>query len=368
MSRFIVGHAAGKDWRAASREATRQLGAVPDDHNLGFVYVTQEAGANLGDIVRNLQFETGVRDWVGACGIGICAGNSEYFGVPAVAVMAAALGEDEVKLFDTEKDDASDWAPPGASDTLGGGFAIIHGDPGGRDVLRLLPFFAEASGAFLSGGLTAPEIDPSQVAGGVTGGGLSGALFSPDVSVATAVSQGCVPLGPLRHVTECERNVAITIDDAPALDALFADAGEDYRGNLRGAAGSVFVAFPVEGSDQADYVVRNLVGADEERGLLGIGAPLSRGQPIMFCRRDADTAREDLRTRLSHLQKRLGARPRGAIYSSCVARGPHLFDANEEASMIQDVLGDIPLIGFFGSGEISNDRLYTQTGVLSVFL
>jgi small ligand-binding sensory domain FIST len=36
--------------------------------------------------------------------------------------------------------------------------------------------------------------------------------------------------------------------------------------------------------------------------------------------------------------------------------------------MIQEVLGEIPLIGFFGSGEISNDRLYTQTGVLSVFL
>lgn len=368
MSRFLVGHAAGKDWRAASRDATRQLGALSDDQNLGFVYVTQEAGTNLGDIVRNLQFETGIRDWVGACGIGICASNTEYFGVPAVALMVAALDGDDVKLFDTEKDDPSDWTAPGTSDALGGGFAIIHGDPGGRDVLRLLPFFAEASGAFLSGGLTAPEIDPSQVAGGVTGGGFSGALFAPDVAVATAVSQGCVPTGPLRHITECDRNVAVTIDDAPALDALFADAGEDYRGNLQSAAGTVFVAFPVEGSDQADYVVRNLVGADEERGLLGIGAPLSRGQPIMFCRRDADTAREDLRTRLSRLKKRLGATPRGAIYSSCVARGPHLFETNEEATMIQEVLGEIPLIGFFGSGEISNDRLYTQTGVLSVFL
>lgn len=368
MSPFVVGHAAGKDWRAASREATRQLGTLPDACNLGFVYVTQEAGPNLADILRNLQFETGIRDWVGACGIGICAGDTEYFGEPAIALMVGTMAEGSVKLFDTEKDEAPDWKPPGTSDALGGGFAIIHGDPGGRDVLRMLPFFAKASGAFLAGGLTAPDIDGSQIAGAVTGGGLSGALFSPTTTVATAVSQGCIPSGPLRHITECERNVAVTIDDEPALEMLYADGGEDYRGNLQSAAGTVFVAFPVEGSDQGDYVVRNLVGADEERGIIGIGAPLSRGQPMMFCRRDADTARQDLRTRLSALKKRLGAAPRGAIYSSCVARGPHLFEKNEEAALIQEILGEIPLIGFFGSGEISNDRLYTQTGVLSVFL
>lgn len=368
MSSFVVGHAAGKDWRAASREAIRRLGALPHGCNLGFVYVTQEAGPNLSDILRNLQFETGIKDWVGACGIGICAGDTEYFGEPAVALMVGAMDEGSVKLFDTEKDEAPDWKPPGTSDALGGGFAIIHGDPGGRDVLRMLPFFAKASGAFLAGGLTAPEIDTPQVAGEVTGGGLSGALFSPKVTVATSVSQGCVPSGPLRHITECNRNVAVTIDDEPALEMLHADSGEDYRGDLRRAAGTVFVAFPVEGSDQGDYVVRNLVGADEERGLIGIGAPLSRGQPMMFCRRDADTAREDLRTRLGALKKRLGAAPRGAIYCSCVARGPNLFEKNEESAMIQEVLGEIPLIGFFGSGEISNDRLYTQTGVLSVFL
>jgi small ligand-binding sensory domain FIST len=368
MSPFVVGHAAGKDWRAASREATRQLTAQADGCNFGFVYVTQEAGPNLDDILRNLKFETGIQDWVGACGIGICAGGTEYFGEPAVAVMAGHLEQDSFKLFDTERDDAPDWSAPGRSDALGGGFAIIHGDPSGRDVLRMLPFFAEASGAFLAGGLTAPDVEISQVAGETTGGGLSGALFAPDVAVATAVSQGCIPTGPLRHITECDRNVAVSIDDQPALEMLYTDAGENYRGNLRGAAGTVFVAFPVEGSDQADYVVRNLVGADEERGLIGIGAPLSRGQSMMFCRRDADTAREDLRARLGALKKRLGSNPRAAIYCSCVARGPHLFDKDEEATIIQEVLGDIPLVGFFGSGEISNDRLYTQTGVLSVFL
>ncbi len=369
MPPFLVGHSSGGDWRAASREATRQLGRVPDEANLGFVYVTQEAGENLGDIVRNLRFETGVQDWVGATGIGICATGAEYFHEPAVAVMVGEFADGDYKLFDTERGEASDWKVPGAdSEALVTGFGLVHGDPGGPDVLRMLPFFAEASGAFLAGGLAAPEVKETQVAGEITGGGLSGVLFAASVPIATAVSQGCMPAGPVRHITECARNVAVTIDDEPALEVLFRDAGDEYRDNLQSAAGRIFVAFPVEGSDQGDYLVRNLVGADEERGLIGIGAPLEPGQAVMFCYRDADSARQDLRDRLDALKKRLDGTPRGAVYCSCVARGPHLFSPNEELTIIGDALGDIPLVGFFGSGEISNNRLYTQTGVLCVFL
>jgi small ligand-binding sensory domain FIST len=35
--------------------------------------------------------------------------------------------------------------------------------------------------------------------------------------------------------------------------------------------------------------------------------------------------------------------------------------------MIRDRFGDIPLIGFFANGEISRDRLYGHTGVLTLF-
>ena len=73
---FALGHASGADWRKASRAATRQLGELPAGANLGFVYVTQEAGAELGAIVQNLKLETGIEHWVGAAGIGICATGS----------------------------------------------------------------------------------------------------------------------------------------------------------------------------------------------------------------------------------------------------------------------------------------------------
>ncbi len=69
------------------------------------------------------------------------------------------------------------------------------------------------------------------------------------------------------------------------------DIGEVLAQDLQRIGGYIFAAFPVADSDRADYMVRNLVGLDEERGLLAIGAPLEDGQRVMFCRRDGQTAR-----------------------------------------------------------------------------
>ncbi|MBT6095764.1 MAG: histidine kinase, partial [Rhodospirillaceae bacterium] len=52
-----------------------------------------------------------------------------------------------------------------------------------------------------------------------------------------------------------------------------------------------------------------------------------------------------------------------------VARGPGMFGSEgQETALVQEILGDVPLVGFFGQGEISNARLYGYTGVLTLFL
>jgi small ligand-binding sensory domain FIST len=52
-----------------------------------------------------------------------------------------------------------------------------------------------------------------------------------------------------------------------------------------------------------------------------------------------------------------------------VARGGALFGAaGEELETIRHHLGDVPLVGMYGSGEIARDRIYGYTGVLSLFV
>ena len=40
----------------------------------------------------------------------------------------------------------------------------------------------------------------------------------------------------------------------------------------------------------------------------------------------------------------------------------------KELSIIQKIIGECPLVGFFGNGEVSNNRVYGYTGVLVLFL
>jgi small ligand-binding sensory domain FIST len=182
------------------------------------------------------------------------------------------------------------------------------------------------------------------------------------------LSQGCAPIGPVRTVSEAAGNMIMTIDGRPALEAFCEDIGEELARDLRRVGGRIFVAFPVAGSDTGDYVVRSLTAIDPAQGWLGVGALPEPGQPIMFCRRDQASARQDLERMLGDLRRRSNAPPKAGLYFSCLARGRNLFGTNsEELEQVRRALGDFPLAGFFANGEVSHDRLYGYTGVLVLF-
>ena len=72
---------------------------------------------------------------------------------------------------------------------------------------------------------------------------------------------------------------------------------------------------------------------------------------------------------LGDLKRRSPTPIKGAVYFTCLGRGPQMFGAQSaELSAIQDELGSVPLVGFFCNGEISHNRVYGYTGVLSLFL
>ena len=139
--------------------------------------------------------------------------------------------------------------------------------------------------------------------------------------------------------------------------------------DLKKTSGYIHAAFPIEGTDTGDYIVRNLIGIDTDRGWLAVSENIQAGDRIIFVRRDPKSAEKDLIKMLKNLKNRLNKEPRGGIYFSCIARGPNLFgDEGKELSIIRNFMGNIPLVGFFGNGEVSNNRVYNYTGVLTLFL
>jgi small ligand-binding sensory domain FIST len=342
---------------------------------LGILYTTEPAAAVLPELIRTLAEHTGIGSWVGGIGLGICSASAEVFDKPAAVVMTAALSSDDFRVFEATADPGSDLprrhAPwiEGTQPVL----ALVHADPRCPDLQRATIETAGASGAYLVGGLVShrspnPLLARTPGDEGLGGNGMAGVMLAPGVSVATALTQGCMPIGPVHRIDEARDNIVMVIDGRPALAVFCEDIGPELTQDLRGVGGLIFAGLPIAGSDTGDYLVRNLMAIDAGRGWLVIGAEIAPGDQILFCRRDPESARRDMTRMVRQIAGRLNGPPKAGIYVSCVARGAALFgDPGVETGLIRETLGDFPLIGFFANGEISRDRLYGHTGVLTLF-
>jgi small ligand-binding sensory domain FIST len=372
-ARFAAAAAAG-DPAGLARRCLGGLAPVADA-TLGILYATEAAASQLQAVIADLVAKTGVRFWVGGVGLGVSSAASEVFDEPAIVAMVAALPQGKFRVFAPTPDPGADLPRRHSAwiHTEQPSLALVHADPRCPDVLKAAVDAAAATGAFLVGGLVSHRCESPLVArtaggDGLGRDGLAGVMLAPEIAVATSLTQGCQPIGPVRRIDEARDNVVMVIDGRPAFDVFREDIGPALAQDLRRAGGLIFVGLPVRGSDTGDYLVRNLLAVDPGRGWIVLGAEIGPGDPVLFCRRDPESARRDMVRMVRELARRLAAPPKAGIYVSCVARGASLFgEPGVETGLIRDHLGDFPLIGFFANGEISRDRVYGHTGVLTLF-
>ncbi len=371
---FKASCATGSDWRAVARNCLQELGTEPSNANFGFLYITDSLAPYLQTLLDEFRQQTGIKDWVGTVGAGICCSGREIYDEPAAAIMLATLPENSYRLFPSGINNLSDmlmenraWINEHAVH-----FGVVHGDPRNSHIGQIIDSLStELDPGFLVGGLTSASDDSymQQIAGDICEHGLSGVLLSAEIPVISGLTQGCTPLANKHTITRAEGNILAELDGRPALDVFREDIGEVLAKDLSGVAGYIFAGLPVAGSDTGDYLVRNLMGIDPDEKLLAIGDNLENDAPIIFCRRDHVSAREDMLRMLGDLGKRSKGQIKGGLYYTCMGRGRHQFGKDsEELKMIRDQLGDFPLVGFFANGEISHNRLYGYTGVLTLFL
>jgi small ligand-binding sensory domain FIST len=374
MSVRFAAAAAKGDPAGLARRCLADLAPV-EGATLGILYATEAAAPQLPGMVSDLVARTGVRAWVGGVGLGVASADSEVFDEPAIVAMIAALPEDKFRIFAPTPDPGSDLPRRHGAwiEATQPCLALVHADPRCPDLLKAAVDAAAASGTFLVGGLVSHRCESplvARIAGGDGLGrsGLAGVMLAPEIAVATSLTQGCTPIGPVRRIDEARDNVVMVIDGRPAFEVFREDIGPALAQDLRRAGGLIFAGLPVRGSDTGDYLVRNLLAVDPGRGWVVLGAEIGAGDPILFCRRDPESARRDLVRMVRQLAGRIATPPKAGIYVSCVARGAALFgEPAVETGLIRDHLGDFPLIGFFANGEISRDRLYGHTGVLTLF-
>jgi small ligand-binding sensory domain FIST len=370
-ARFAAATAAGEPESLAA-QCIAGLSAV-DGATLGILYTTEPAAPVLPELLGTLAEHTGIRSWVGGVGLGVCSATSEIFDQPAAVVMTAALPPEDFRIFAATADPGSDL-PRQHSSWIEGVqpvLALVHADPRCRDMQKAATDTASASGAYLVGGLVShrcPNPLLAMAAGEDAGGseGIAGLMLAPGVAVATGLTQGCVPVGPVHRVDEARDNVVMVVDGRPALAVFCEDIGPELAADLRRVGGLIFAGLPVAGSDTGDYLVRNLMAIDAGHRLAEVlGAEVARVSRSSFV--VAIGERSARLTRMVRQRRRLSGPPKAGVYVSCkIARGAALFgDAGVETGLIRETLGDST--DRHRQRRISRDRLYGHTGVFTLF-
>lgn len=347
-------------WRDAVDECLEQVGDC-DDVNLGFVYFSDHFTEDAYLLLEYLRGRSRVAHWAGSVAYGVCGRGRASIDQPALALLVGHFPEGSFHVFSGRE----------PLHSAGGEhyFAVVHGDPRTPDMSELVCDMAgKVSSGFITGGLSSGRGGALQIANEVLSGGISGVAFSHEIGVTTRLTQGCLLLAGPFSITEGDDNLLYLLDDRPALDVFLEAAGNPPAPDLGRIAARVHVGLQMPGDDVDDYVVRHVVGVDVRNGVLAISERIEPGQRIVFCRRDAEAARHDMRRMLDGLKHSLLAPPQGGLYICCTARGGNMFgNDNAEMEMIRDTFGDVPISGFFAAGEIAKDRLYGYTGVLTLF-
>jgi small ligand-binding sensory domain FIST len=238
---------------------------------------------------------------------------------------------------------------------------LVLGDPMSADPEKALSLFNEGyPGAPLVGGLSSGLVlrKPSWMLLGseVLKTGIAGVALTGDVEVRTVVAQGCRPIGEPLTVTKAEGNVLQELGGRNPLEVLRETLSRCPAEDQRLARSSLFAGLLMDerrgGAKRGDYVIRNLLGYDQQTGALVVGSNLRRGQTLQFQLRDAQTSDQDFSMMLGALPEADSA-PRGALLFSCCGRGKGLYgEPDHDATLVQSLRGPVPLAGFFANGEL----------------
>ena len=338
------------------------LGQVGDRPDLVVCFFSMEHAEAAAGIALTLSERMGTATIIGCTAGAVIAGRQELENGPALSLWAARLPGVEARAFALDLVELPD------------GYGVTGWpelDPAGpADVLLLPDPFSFPADSFIrklnqeqpgvrvvggmASGANAPGRHRLLLGPGALAAGAVGVAITGPVEVRTVVSQGCRPIGLPFTVTRAEGNLVQELGGRPTLERL--------RELIVGAspAEQALLATGVQmgrvidehkpSFERGDFLIRSLIGVEEDSGALAIGDHVEVGQTLQFHVRDAAAASEELDLLLEPVA---GWDAQSALLFSCNGRGRRFFnEPDHDAARVAKATGDAPMAGFFAQGEL----------------
>jgi small ligand-binding sensory domain FIST len=353
FSTALSRHPSAPDATAEVVGQVLERGVAPD---LAVVFCSAHHLDAFADIVGTIRTLVQPPRLVGVTAGGIIGGDQEVEDEPAVSLWVAGLGyvPEAVRLTAVSTSAGIAFQGLPHADPARRQSALLLADPFTLPVPDLLDVVAVAEtplpviGGLASAGM-APGHNRLALDDEVFDDGGVGVLLD---GAETVVSQGCRPIGTPMIVTQAEGNLLVELAGRSALDRLeevLAQISAEERALV--TTGGMHLGIVADehqlAFERGDFLVRNVVGADRERGALAVGATPEVGTTVQFHLRDAASADEDLRALLS------GRHAEGALVFTCNGRGERLFGLpHHDARLVAELTPDGGVAGMFCAGEI----------------
>ncbi len=385
----------------ALAQITAQLhDALPSPIDLMVVFLSPHHRDQAQRVRDHLRAHHAPRALLGVTGEGVIGIAREIESDPGIVVLAAclpgvhftpislragewagALGSPEAwkaRLIDVPAQQQNDDPSTSSADLKA---VIMLADPFSTPMLKVLDVMDETfPGVPVVGGLASAVMQPNAnrllLDEQVHADGLVGVAIHGPVQVDTIVSQGCRPIGKPWVITKAVRNIVMELGGKQALQVIHEVVTElsEADRKLVEANGLLVGRVINEYKDRfgrGDFLVRNILGVDREKGYLAVADPQVRiGQTIQFQLRDQQTAIDDFELLLE--AQAIAGDVQGALLFSCNGRGSKLFTTpNTDACLISKMLGAVPLAGFFAGGEFgpvgARNYVHGHTACLALF-
>ncbi len=356
--------------------------------NLALVFVSGEFTSDYSRLLGFLAQAYPQVHIFGCSASGFIGDGEEAELVPGFSVTLGWLPDCQLRTFHFERPTLPDLdAPPEVWRE-----ALAGEDPELRGLLLLADPFSFPGDEFLAGmdyaypevtklgGLISGDHSPGSKAmfcdqtihrSGVVGLAISGA-----VRVDAVVAQGCRPIGKPMVVTECAYNEILKLDGHSAGEVVLATLRALPPRDQRLASQLLFLGIGAGGPKltykPGDFLIRQVLGVDPSEDSLVLNATPRKGQLVQLHLRDHRSSSEDLELMLD---RHLGSRNNGvtgALLFSCLGRGRALYGhCDHDSNLFKTKLGDVPLGGFFCSGEFGPvggvTSLHSYTSCFAVF-
>ncbi|UUO05927.1 FIST C-terminal domain-containing protein [Blastopirellula sp. J2-11] len=344
------------------REALEQLAAPVD---IAFVFVSPQHADKLETIASQLCELLGTENLFGTTGEAIVGVGREIEQAPAISLWLAHLPGVEVTPMHLEFQRTPDggsfigWSGKLPLQWPKEATLLLMGEPFSFPADALLARMNEDQpGVPIIGGMASGGHAPGEnllVHGReVKKTGATAIYLHGAVRVRSVVSQGCRPIGEPMVITKSERNEIHLLGGRPPLEIIreiFAQLPtSDQQLVNRGLHIGQVVDEYREKFEPGDFIIRNVIGVNQETGGIAVGDYVRPGQTIQFHVRDENSADADLKQLLA---TESGGQPLGALVFTCNGRGTRLFSSpNHDAECLQAACGDIPAAGIFAMGEL----------------